>query len=313
MENVAKLRDLVKDLNLKLLTVDVEYEDIEIYSKDVNRPGIQLTGYLDYYDSKRIEILGNVEVMYLNSLSEDEKKKRYMDLFAHGAPCFVFCRNLEPDKLFLMMAEENNIPVFTTVEVTSAFISTAIRWLNTNLGPVITTHGCLVDIYGTGVFIQGESGIGKSETTLELLRRGHRLIADDAVEIHKASDVTLFGKAPSNIRDFIELRGVGIINIKRLFGIQAVLETQRIDLSITLEEWNRKKEYDRIGLENKYIDILGIEITNYTIPVKTGRNLAVILETTTLNFRQKQMGYCAARAFLDKQRKILAKKTNMNP
>ena len=308
MEQYARLVEYVKAMKLTVITNNIDYSNIMIYSKDINRPGLQLSGFLDCYDSKRIEVLGNAEVMYLKTIDEDTRKKRYLQLFEKGTPCFVFCRGLQPDTLFLELAEEKGIPVFSTEKDTSNFISNSIQWLNRHLGAVLTIHGCLVDIYGTGVLIRGESGIGKSETTLELLRRGHRLIADDAVEIHKASDETLFGKAPDNIRDFIELRGVGIINIKRLFGVQSILETQRVDLSVTLDEWNDETVYDRLGLEDHYVEILGNRITNYSIPVRTGRNLAIILETAALNYRQKQMGYSAAQDFIEKTKKMFETK-----
>lgn len=300
MENYALLGALIDDFKLEVLSGKEGYRDTKLYSNDVNRAGLQFSGFLDYYDSQRIQILGNAEVTFLQKIDEETKRKRYIEVFEKGAPCFVFCRGLHPDEMFMELAKKNGITVLSTDVSTSHFVSGAIRWLNLELGPVITIHGCLVDIYGTGVFIRGESGIGKSETTLELIRRGHRLIADDAVEIHKASDATLFGKAPKNIKNFIELRGVGIVNIERLFGVQAILETQRIDMSITLEEWNKETQYDRLGLDQHYIEILGNKISNYVIPVRPGRNLAIIFETAALNFRQKQMGYSAADDFMSK-------------
>lgn len=296
----VKLNDMVNDLKLKLLTNEIEYGDIDIVSKDVNRPGIQLSGYMEFYDPTRVQILGYVEVMYLSKLNEDKKINIYTDLMSLGAPCFIFCRNLMPDAMFLEIATKKGIPVFSTADVTSEFMSTMIRWLHLKLGPVITIHGCLIDIYGTGVFIQGESSIGKSETCLELIKRGHRLIADDAVEIHKASNVTLYGKAPDTIKDFIELRGLGALDVKMLYGVQSVLESQKIDLAVTLEEWIQDSEYDGLGLEENYIEILGNKIANYKIPVRPGRNLAVILETAAINYRQKQMGYDATKAFVER-------------
>ena len=300
MENYTLLGSFIRELKLEVLSGSDDIENVRIYSDDINRAGLQLSGFLDYYDTQRVQILGNAEVTYLKGLDEATKEQRYMALFEKGAPCFVFCRELQPDDKFLELAKKFNIPVLSSKWDTSHFVSKAIRYLTLELGPVITIHGCLVDIYGTGVFIRGESGIGKSETTLELIRRGHRLIADDAVEIHRASDATLFGKAPTNIKNFIELRGVGIVNIERLFGIQAILESQRIDMSITLEEWNKETQYDRLGLDEHYIEILGNKIANYVIPVRPGRNLAIIFETAALNFRQKQMGYSAAEDFMSK-------------
>lgn len=303
MEAMVKLCELVNDLKLELLTKEIDYSQIDIVSKDINRPGIQLAGFLEYYDPKRIQVLGYVEMMYLSKLNYSERVKIYNDLLALGAPCYILCRGLIPDDLFLTIAEERGIPIFTTNEVTSAFMSALIRWLHLNLGPVITIHGCLIDIYGTGVFIQGGSGIGKSEATLELVKRGHRLISDDAVEIHKASDVTLYGKAPANIKDFIELRGIGIVDAKTLYGVQSILVTQKIDLVVTLVEWKQEHNYDRLGLEDKYIDILGNKIINYVIPLRPGRNLAVILESAAINFRQKQMGYNTTKEILKRANK----------
>ncbi|GAA6410303.1 HPr(Ser) kinase/phosphatase [Blautia hominis] len=300
----VKLSKFVKDLSLETWNTTINYEDIEITKCDINRLGIQLTGFLEFYDPHRIEILGNVEIMYLNGLDEDTKRERYMKLMEKGAPCFVFCRGLKPDNTFSEIATEKRIPIFLTMESTSNFMSDAIKWLNNNLGETIVIHGCLVDVFGTGIFIQGESGIGKSETTLELIKRGHRMIADDAVEIHKASDVTLYGKAPDNIKDFIELRGIGILDVKELFGVQAVLETQTIELVVTLQEWNNEAIYDRIGLENKFIEILGNKIPNYIVPIRPGRNVAIILETAALKYRQMKMGGSPAEKFLKVQEKV---------
>lgn len=299
-DNYTSLGKFISELKLEVLAEVDNLEEVKIFSNDINRAGLQLSGFLDYYDTQRIQVLGNAEVTYIMGVDDVVREQRYHALFEKGAPCFVFCRGLKPDEKFLELAKKYNIPVLSTKAATSHFVSKAIRWLNLELGAVITIHGCLVDIYGTGVFIRGESGIGKSETTLELIRRGHRLIADDAVEIHRASDETLFGKAPTNIKNFIELRGVGIINIERLFGIQAILESQRIDMSITLEEWNKDTQYDRLGLDEHYIEILGNKVANYVIPVRPGRNLAIIFEAAALNFRQKQMGYSAAEDFMSK-------------
>lgn len=305
LDNYTLLGGFIEGLKLEVLSAAEDMDNIKIYSTDINRPGLQLSGFLDYYDSQRVQILGNAEVTYLQKLDDATKEERYLSLFRKGAPCFVFCRELKPDEKFLELAKQHGIPVLSSKWATSHFVTKAIRWLNLELGAVITIHGCLVDIYGTGVFIRGESGIGKSETTLELIRRGHRLIADDAVEIHRASDATLFGKAPTNIKNFIELRGVGIINIEKLFGIQAILESQRIDMSVTLEEWNKETQYDRLGLDEHYIEILGNKIANYVIPVRPGRNLAIIFEAAALNFRQKQMGYSAAEDFMSKTYSVI--------
>lgn len=306
-----KLCDMVEKLGLLLLTKDINYNQMNITSKDINRPGIQLTGYLEYYEPNRVQVLGYVEVMYLSKLDLSIRKNIYNGLMEQGAPCFIFCRGLIPDDLFLAIATEKGIPVFSTREDTSAFMSTLIGWLHQNLGSVITIHGCLIDIYGTGVFIQGESGIGKSEVTLELIKRGHRLIADDAVEIHKANDVTLYGKATAIIKDFIELRGIGVVDVKKLYGVQSVLESQKIDLVITLEEYKQDKKYERLALEESYKEILGTKLINYIIPLRPGRNLAIILESAAINYRQTEMGFNATMDFLEKAKLVLISTNNL--
>ena len=217
-----------------------------------------------------------------------------MQLFSYGIPCLVFTTNIEPDEDLLQLANETGTPVFSTEKTTSPFQAEVIRWLNVQLAPCISIHGVLVDVYGVGVLIRGESGIGKSEVALELIKRGHRLVTDDAVEIRKVSDDTLVGSAPAITKHMIELRGIGIVDVKSLFGVQSVRETQNIDLVITMEEWDKKKEYDRLGLEEEYTEFLGNKVQCHTIPIRPGRNLAVIVESTAINHRQKEMGYNAA-------------------
>ncbi len=288
------LKDLVEKMQLKNLTPDIDMEDRRITVPDVNRPALQLTGFFDHFDSERVQVIGYVEYTYLQTLSENRKKELYEKLMSYGIPCLIFSTGLIPDEQLLQTANEKGIPVFSTPRKTSSFMAEMIRWLNVELAPQISIHGVLIDVYGVGVLIMGESGIGKSEAALELIKRGHRLVTDDVVEISKVSDDTLVGTAPDITRHLIELRGIGIIDVKMLFGVQSVRQTQTIDLVITLEDWNKDKEYDRLGLEEEYTEFLGNKVVCHSIPIRPGRNLAIIVESAAANFRQKKMGYNAA-------------------
>ena len=288
------LKDLVEKMKLKNLTPDIDMEDRKITVPDVNRPALQLTGFFEHFDSERVQVIGYVEYTYLQTLSETRKKELYKKLMSYGIPCLIFSTGLIPDEQLLQTANEKGIPVFSTPRKTSSFMAEMIRWLNVELAPQISIHGVLVDVYGVGVLIMGESGIGKSEAALELIKRGHRLVTDDVVEISKVSDDTLVGTAPDITRHLIELRGIGIIDVKMLFGVQSVRQTQTIDLVITLEDWNKDKEYDRLGLEEEYTEFLGNKVVCHSIPIRPGRNLAIIVESAAANFRQKKMGYNAA-------------------
>lgn len=290
----VKLKTVVEKMNLKNLTPEIDMNEIEITAPDINRPALQLAGFFDHFDSARVQIIGYVEYAYIQTVPEEDREKLYYELMSFDIPCIIFCRNLVPDDVFLRIAVEKKIPIFMTDMKTSSFMAEVIRWLNVELAPCISIHGVLVDVYGVGVLIMGESGIGKSEAALELIKRGHRLVTDDVVEIHKVSDETLVGTAPGITRNFIELRGIGIIDVKALFGVQSVKETQNIDLVITLEEWNREKEYDRLGMEQEYTEFLGNKVVCHSIPIRPGRNLAIIVESASVNYRQKQMGYNAA-------------------
>lgn len=290
----VKLQDLVEKMGLSNLTPDIDMEGKEVTQPDINRPALQLTGFFDHFPADRVQVIGYVEYMYLESISEDKKEKIYGDLLSYSVPCLIFCRDLKPDELFLKMANEKGINVFSTSKQTSAFTAELIRWLHESLAPCISIHGVLVDVYGVGVLIMGESGIGKSEAALELIKRGHRLVTDDVVEIHKISDSTLLGTAPDITRHFIELRGIGIVDVKSMFGVQSVREKQEIDLVITLEEWSKEREYDRLGMEESYTEFLGNKVVSHAIPIRPGRNLAIIVESAAVNQRQKLMGYNAA-------------------
>ncbi len=290
----VKLTQVIEKMNLKNLTPDIDLAEKEISVPDVNRPALQLTGYFDHFDSVRIQIIGYVEYTYLQTLSVERKREVYHELLSYGIPCLVFTTQILPDEELLRQANEAGTPVFSTDKTTSSFQAELIRWLNVQLAPCISIHGVLVDVYGVGVLIRGESGIGKSEAALELIKRGHRLVTDDVVEIKRVSDDTLVGSAPSITKHLIEIRGIGIVDVKTLFGVQSVKETQAIDLVITLEEWDKNKEYDRLGLEENYTEFLGNQVVCHSIPIRPGRNVAIIVESAAINHRQKQMGYNAA-------------------
>lgn len=288
------LDDIIKKMKLVNLTPEISTEDIHIFQSDLNRPALQLAGFFDYFDSERVQIIGKVEYTYIQNLFSSERRAVFQKLFSSKIPCLILSRSLEPLEDLMEIAIENNVPLFQTDMTTSYFQSELNRYLKSELAPRISVHGVLVDVYGEGVFITGESGIGKSETALELIKRGHRLVADDVVEIKKVSDDTLFGSSPDIIRHFIEVRGIGIVDCKTLFGVESVKEKQTIDLVIKLEDWDPEKEYERLGLSENYMNILGNDIVCHGIPIRPGRNLAIIVESAAINHRQKAMGYNAA-------------------
>ncbi len=290
----VSLQNFIDKMNVECLTPEVDIEDIVITQTDVNRPALQLTGYFDYFDHHRVQIIGHVENTYMEQQGIEYSKEMMGRIMSYKVPCIVFCREIEVPQEFLDLAKEHCVPIFRTKKTTSSFASELNRWLKVELAPRISIHGVLVDIYGEGVLITGESGIGKSEVALELIHRGHRLVSDDVVEIKKVSDETLIGTAPDMTRHFIELRGIGIVDAKALFGVESVKNTQSIDLVIKLKEWDRHEEFDRMGLEENYIEYLGNKVVCHEIPIRPGRNLAVICESAAVNFRQKKMGYNAA-------------------
>ena len=307
MGHGVKLSELAEKMELKNLTPTVELKGKEVSIPEVNRPALQLSGFFDHFDSDRVQIIGYVEYTYLQTLDYERKIKIYDELVTYKVPCIVYSRNLEPDKELIEKAAKQDIPIFQTEKQTSGFMAELIRWMHVKLAPCISIHGVLVDVYGVGVLIMGESGIGKSEAALELIKRGHRLVTDDVVEIRKVSDETLVGSAPDITRHFIELRGIGIVDVKSMFGVQSVRETQNIDLVITLEDWSREKEYDRLGLEESYTEFLGNKVVCHNIPIRPGRNLAIIVESAAVNHRQKQMGYNAAQELYKRVQENLAK------
>ena len=307
MGHGVKLSELAEKMELKNLTPTVELKGKEVSIPEVNRPALQLSGFFDHFDSDRVQIIGYVEYTYLQTLDYERKIKIYDELVSYKVPCIVYSRNLEPDKELIEKAAKQDIPIFQTEKQTSGFMAELIRWMNVKLAPCISIHGVLVDVYGVGVLIMGESGIGKSEAALELIKRGHRLVTDDVVEIRRVSDETLVGSAPDITRHFIELRGIGIVDVKSMFGVQSVRETQNIDLVITLEDWSREKENDRLGLEESYTEFLGNKVVCHNIPIRPGRNLAIIVESAAVNHRQKQMGYNAAQELYKRVQENLAK------
>ncbi|MDE6640873.1 MAG: HPr(Ser) kinase/phosphatase [Acetatifactor sp.] len=307
MEYVTLTR-LIDKMKLVNLTPEIDVKGIKLRQPDIHRPALQMTGYLKHFDASRLQIIGFVEHSYFSELEENRKREVCDELMSYDMPAFVFCRELQPDPIFLEQAIAHKIPILSTKKTTSSFMAESIRWLNVKLAPCISVHGVLVDVYGEGVLITGESGIGKSEAALELVKRGHRLVTDDVVELRKVSDDTLIGSAPDVTKHLIELRGIGIVDIKALFGASSVKDTSNIDLVIRLEDWDKDKEYDRLGLEENYIEYLGNKIVCHNIPIRPGRNLAVICESAAVNHRQKKMGYNAAQELYSRVQNSLAKK-----
>lgn len=307
MKTVA-LKKLVDAMHLKNATPEIDISGIELSLTEIHRPALQLAGYYDHFVEERVQIIGYVEYTYLvDHLSREEKLHAYEEFVSHKIPCVIFTTQVVPDEDMLELARKHNVPTLITERTTSSAMAAIIRWLGIQLAPCISIHGVLVDVYGEGVLIMGESGIGKSEAALELIKRGHRLVSDDVVEISRVSDDELVGTAPDITRHFIELRGIGIIDVKTLFGVECVKDTQNIDLVIKLEEWDRDKEYDRLGLEDEYTEILGNKVTCHSLPIRPGRNLAVIVESAAVNHRQKKMGYNAAKELYKRVQSNLAK------
>lgn len=291
------LTTLVQEFNLEVAYAATDYEQIRLTVVDVARPGLQLAGYYDHFEPMRLQVMGNVEISYLQKLTPAERAIAFDRLFSYKFPALLISRNLQPDEQCLEMAKKHNITLLRSKEATSTIVSDIIAYLKAALAPSITRHGVLMEVYGEGLLIIGESGMGKSETAIELLKRGHRLIADDAVEIRKISDNTLMGTAPELIRNYVELRGIGIVNVAKLFGMGAVKAENEVNLVVNVVPWAQQKNYDRLGLDDQYMDILGVQVPVNTIPVTPGRNLAVILEVAAMNNRQRKMGYNSALEF----------------
>ena len=291
----VSLNEFIKKMKVVNLTPEVDIENIEITQTDTNRPALQLADFFDYFDNHRVQIIGQVEYTYMEKIGVEKSAQMLGKIMSYKVPCIVFCRDLPVAEEYKKVSKEMGIPILRSDKDTSSFSAECTRWLKVKLAPRISIHGVLVDIYGEGVLITGESGIGKSEVALELIHRGHRLVSDDVVEIKKISDAELIGSAPEITRHFIELRGIGIIDAKTLFGVESFKNNQKIDLVIKLEEWNKDQEYDRMGLEETYIEYLGNKVVCHQIPIRPGRNVAIICESAAVNYRQKKMGYNAAR------------------
>lgn len=288
------LKEIVDDLNLSVLCCSERLEKIKVRTPDMNRPGLALSGYVHDFSADRIQLLGNVEMNYLRDLSMQTRKRKLETLFSFKFPCLILCRGLKPFPGMLDIAKRHGVPILSSNGVTTEMYSNINRYLMVRLAPRESIHGCLIEVYGEGVLIMGNSGVGKSETALELVKRGHRLVADDIVEVRKVSDSTLVGSAPPVIRHLIEIRGIGFLDVRHLFGIGAVKLTENIELIINLEHWIEGKEYERVGVEDQFTEILGNKVPSVTIPVIAGRNLAIIVESAAMNNRQKKMGYNSA-------------------
>ena len=307
MHGVA-ITDLIEKMSLRNMTPEIDADKIVLSHPDVNRPALQLTGFFDHFDNERVQIIGYVEQEYINQMSKERKLEMYDKLLACQIPCLVYSRSQVPDEDILALCNHYGVPCLVSDKTTSDLMAEVIRWLKVKLAPCISIHGVLVDVFGEGVLIMGESGIGKSEAALELIKRGHRLVTDDVVAIRKVSDATLIGRAPEITKHFIELRGIGIIDVKTLFGVESVKDTQAIDMVIKLEDWDRDKEYDRLGIEDQYTEFLGNRVVCHSIPVRPGRNLAIIVESAAVNYRQKKMGYNAAQELYNRVQANLSRK-----
>jgi len=296
----VSLSGVVSELNLEILTPSVDMSAKLLTQVNINRPALQLAGFFDYFDADRLQIIGMVEHTYLQKLSNEARKENLRRIFQRDIPAIVLCRKLAPFPEMMDYAIEYGVPILTTGATTTDFVADIIDWMKVQLAPRITMHGCLLDIYGVGTLITGDSGVGKSETALELIKRGHRFIADDAVEVRRVSSKTLVGSCPPNIRYFLELRGIGIIDMMKMFGVQSIKPTQAVDLIINLELWDQSRTYDRLGQVEEYTEILGNKVNSHSIPIRPGRSLAIICESAAINQRQKKMGYNAADALTER-------------
>lgn len=292
----VEMARLVERFSLINLTPELDLKDRMIRDSDINRPALQLTGYYEYFDAERVQLIGMVEYSYLKSVNQVQRREIFERLFSTDIPCLIVCRGLDcfENEGVLELAVQHDVPIFSTQQATTGFSADLTRYLRIELAPRISLHGVMVDCFGEGVLMMGESGIGKSETALELVQRGHRLVADDVVEIRKTSDTELMAQGAEIIQNLIELRGIGVLNVKELYGVQSVRLNKSIDMVIKLEQWDQYKQYDRMGLSVETIDILGTDVVCYSIPIRPGRNLAIIIESAALNHRQKKMGYSAA-------------------
>lgn len=297
-EYSVSLKKIIDEIGLQQYYMPHDPETLFVSNKSIDRPGLQLVGYLEFFDSSQIVVLGQTEFTFLRNLTDEERTAHIEPILSRKPPAVIIARDITPSKTMTDCAKKYEVPILTTVDDTSTLTAALVSFLNVELAPRITRHGVLVEVYGEGCLLIGNSGVGKSETAIELIKRGHRLIADDAVEIKRVSKKSLVGSSPENIRHFIELRGIGIINARRIFGMGAVKVSEKIDMVINMELWDSTKVYDRMGMDNEYMEILGIEVPVVTIPVKPGRNLAIIIEVAAMNQRQKKMGYNGAQELL---------------
>ena len=302
------ITELIEKMKMRNVLPEIDTDKVVLSHPDVNRPALQLTGFFDHFDRERVQIIGYVEQAYINTLPREVRVERYDKLLSSEIPCVVYSRGQEPDEDMQDLCLHYQVPLMVSDKSTSDLMAEVIRWLKVKLAPCISIHGVLVDVFGEGVLIMGESGIGKSEAALELIKRGHRLVSDDVVEIRKVSDATLVGSAPDITKHFIELRGIGIIDVKSLYGVESVKDTQNIDMVIKLEDWDKDKEYDRLGLEDRYTEFLGNQVVCHNIPIRPGRNLAIIVESAAVNYRQKKMGYNAAQELYNRVQANLGNK-----
>ncbi len=311
-KHCVQLTRLVEEFHLDVAFRSTDYESVQLTVEDVARPGLQLAGYFDHFEPMRLQVMGNVEMSYMDKMAPREQATIYDRLFSYKFPALLLARGFEPSQACLEMAKKHNVTVLRSAKATSTVVSGIINFLRTALAPRITRHGVLVEVYGEGLLLIGDSGIGKSEAAVELLKRGHRLIADDAVEIHKVAENSLVGAAPALIRNYIELRGIGIINVAKLFGVGAVKAENEINLVVNIVPWNNQAVYDRLGLEEQHMEIMGVKIPMNTIPITPGRNLALILEVAAMNNRQRKMGYNAALEFTEQMNDHFASQTGSN-
>jgi len=304
------LKELVEEFSLEIVHKATDYDKIRLTVEDVSRPGLQLAGYFDHFAPMRLQVMGNVEASYMEKLSEAERAITYDRLMSYKFPAFLIARDLPVDPQLLEMAQKHNVTLLRSKEATSTIVSTIISYLKSALAPRITRHAVLMEVYGEGLLLMGESGLGKSEAAIELLKRGHRMIADDAVEIRKVSGDTLMGTSPELVRNYVELRGIGIINVAKLFGMGAVKAENEVNLIVNIVPWDNHATYDRLGLEDQYTELLGVKIPTYTIPITPGRNLAVILEVAAMNNRQRKMGYNPAKEFTEQMNRHFMQNVN---
>ena len=292
------LSKIIEKLNLEMIVMPDDPSKILVSSKDINRLGLELTGFIDYFDNNRLMVMGKEEDSFLSNFHREEIYRNMEKIFSFNPPALIIANNMNPIEEIVSAAKKHNVPILRSKNTTSELIALLVSFLKIELAPRITIPGVFLEVYGEGALIVGDSGVGKSETAIELIQRGHRLVADDSVEVRKINEKTIVGTSPENIRHFIELRGIGVINARRIFGIGSVKVAQNIDIVINMEPWSNTKVYDRLGIDNEYTKILGVKIPVVTVPIKTGRNLSVIIEVAAMNNRQKRMGYNAAQELL---------------